>query len=90
MFYRRSSGLCSLLFSQLLSLSFFSRKENIPAGLTAEQIDNHLIGAHHDGSVRDLSDEMGGEATVQCPVTFLSGYCQQCLEKRVISAAFFS
>lgn len=48
----------------------------VPAGLTAEQIDHHLVGAHHDGRVGDLPDEVGGEAAVQRPVPLLSGYCQ--------------
>lgn len=48
----------------------------VPAGLTAEQIDHHLVGAHHDGRVGDLPDEVGGEAAVQRPVTLLSVYCQ--------------
>lgn len=41
--------------------------------LAAKQVDHHLVGAHHDGSVGDLPDQVGGEATVQRPVALLSG-----------------
>lgn len=44
--------------------------------LAAEQVDHHLVGAHHDGSVGDLPDQVGGEATVQRPVALLPGDCQ--------------
>lgn len=64
-----------LLLSHLSCLS--SQQEGDAHGeLTAEQIDHHLIGTHHDGSVGDLSDEVGGEAAVQRPVSLLSRYSQ--------------
>lgn len=50
--------------------------EEAGAGLAAEQVDHHLVGAHHDGGVGDLSDQVGGEATVQCPVALLPRDCQ--------------
>lgn len=59
------------------------------AGLTAEQINHHFIGAHHNRRVWDLSDQVGGEPPVQGPVALLSGHRQQSLEKRAIPAAFF-
>ena len=32
----------------------------MPGGLTTKQVDHHFIGAHHDGGVGDLSDQVGG------------------------------
>lgn len=78
-----------LLLSHLLPPSF-QQEGDVPGELTAEQIDHHFIGAHHDGSVGDLSDEVSSEAAVQCPVSLLSRYSQQCLEKGAILAALLS
>lgn len=63
---------------------------HVPSGLAAKQINHHFIGAHHDCSVWDLSDEVGGETAVQRSVALLPGHRQQGLEKRAIPAAFFS
>lgn len=59
------------------------------AQLRAEQIDHKLVGAHHDGGVGDLSDKVRGQATVQCPVSLLSGNCEQSLEEGAVLAALF-
>lgn len=48
------------LLSHLLIDSLFKREGDVPGGLTAEQVDHHLVGEHHDGRVGDLSDEVGG------------------------------
>lgn len=43
--------------------------------LTTQEVDYQLIGAHHDGGVGDLPDQVGGEAAVQGPVALLFGHC---------------
>lgn len=68
---RSPSSFCFLtLFVSLalsLSLSFLVSLHL----LTIEQVDHQLIGAHHNSSVRDLSDQVSSEASVQCSVTLL-------------------
>lgn len=59
----------------LVTVSLFKREGDIPGELTAEQVDHHFIGAHHDGGVGDLSDQVGGEAAVQGAVALLFGHC---------------
>lgn len=65
-------------------------REGVKGELAAEQVDHHLVGAHHDGSVGDLPDQVGGEATIQCPVALLSGDRQKCVEEGAVPAALLS
>lgn len=74
----------------MLTVSLFKQEGDIPGGLTAEHVDHHFIGTHHDGGVGNLSDEVGGEAAVQRPVSLLPGYRQQSLEEGAILAALLS
>lgn len=43
--------------------------------LTVQDVDHHLVGAHHDGGVGDLSYQVGGEAAVQSTKSLLFGNC---------------
>lgn len=80
----------ALLLSHLPTVCLFAQEGGVRVALTAEQVDHHFICTHHDGGVGNLSDEVGGEAAVQRPVSFLPGYCQESLEEGAIPAAFLS
>lgn len=58
--------------------------------LSVEQVDHQLIGAHHDGGVGDLPDQVGEEAPVKRPVALLPGDCGQSLEEGAILGAFLA
>lgn len=58
--------------------------------LTVEQVDHQLIGAHHDGGVGDLPDQVCGQAAVQGPVALLSEHDAQGLEEGAVLAALLS
>lgn len=44
-------------------------------GLSIQEVDHQLIGAHHDGGVGNLAYQVGGEATVQSTEPLLFGDC---------------
>lgn len=53
----------------------FVSNSEVPGALTTQEVDSQLVGAHHDGGVRDLPDQVGGEAAVQGSVALLFGHC---------------
>lgn len=79
-----------VIFLSHVTVSMFKQSRDIHDRLTAKQIDHHLICAHHDGRVGNLSDEMSGQAAVQRPVSLFLGYCEQSVEERAVLAAFLS
>lgn len=44
--------------------------------LTVQEVDNQLVGAHHDGCVGYLAYQVGGEAAVQGAKALLFGNCR--------------
>lgn len=59
-------------------------------GLTVQEVDHQLVGAHHDGGVGDLAHQVGSEAAVQRPVALLFGDRGQSLEEGAVLGALFS
>lgn len=57
--------------------------------LTFEQVDDELVGAHHDGRIGDLSDQMCGKSSVKSSIAFLSKHQAETLEERAVLVTFF-
>lgn len=82
-FFQRCPSRFALSFSLLTSFSSSTV-------LAIEQVDHQLVGAHHDGRVGNLADEVGGKASIQRPVPFLSNHHTKSLEKWAVLAALLS
>ncbi len=54
-----------------------------------KQVDDELVGAHHDGRIGDLSDQMCGESSVKSSIAFLSKHQAETLEERAVLGTFF-
>ena len=57
---------------------------------TGEEVDNHFVGCHDDGSVGDLSQQLCNQATVQSASAFFLDHQIQRLKERLVLVPFLA